>query len=194
MSVFRVVAEWTGFNGAPGYSVLHFSAIGGGTVDEAQPAVDAARAFFEGLTTDLPGAVRIRVQPNVDVLNEATGDLEGYVTVQAPQLVSGLQPGSFSGVSGACITWTTGEVRNGRRVRGRTFLVPLSSQAYEGDGTLAPATMTRLNAAAEGLRSTTPVLQVFARPTSTGATDGFGATVTGHRLSDKASILRSRRD
>lgn len=194
MTVFRVVAEWTGFTGAPGYSVLHFSGIGGGGSDAVQPAVDAARSFFQGLTTDLPNTVRIRIQPNVDILDENNGDLVGYATATAPEQVAGLQPGPFAGVAGACITWTTGDVRNGRRVRGRTFLVPLSAQAYEGDGTLNSATITRLNAAATALRNTTPVLQVFARPSAKGASDGFGATVTGHRLSDKAAILRSRRD
>jgi hypothetical protein len=103
---------------------------------------------------------------------------------------------AYAAALGAVVSWRTGLVRNGRRIRGRTFLVPLSSLAFDNTGTLIPAALTTFNAAAVTLRDQTGIadIGVYARPSAPGAADGEWALITGHSIPDMGSILRSRRD
>ena len=57
---------------------------------------------------------------------------------------SGSGQGGFAAGVGARVVWETGAVRNGRRVRGSTFVVPIWSSAYETNGTLHTATINDL--------------------------------------------------
>lgn len=193
MAVYKVVAEWTGFTGAPGYTVLHFSAI---EVSQAlaQSAAGAVSSMFGQIALNLPAVVNVRVQSTVDVLNEATGNIEDSLTITPAAATVGQATGGFSGVSGACIHWLTPDFKRGRRVRGKSFLVPLASSAYEANGTLSAGVISTLQGAADNLLTKTPVLQVFSRPTSAGASDGSAHTVTRASVPDKAVVLRSRRD
>jgi hypothetical protein len=193
MAVFRVTAEWSGFTGAPGYSVFHFSAIEQSSA-QANSAADAVSAFFTSVSEMLPSAVSVRVKSSVEILDEANGDLLNELAVDAQPTVTGMSTGSYSGASGAVVNWLTNDIRKGKRVRGRTFLVPLGSASYDNTGSLVGDTLNKLNAAAVALRSTGPVLQVWARPSGPGASDGAAYIVTGSRVPDLAAILRSRRD
>lgn len=193
MTITRVTAVWTGFTGAPGYSNFFFDAFGGGDVVDAE--VERVQAFFTRLSATLPSSVRINVQPEVALVDEMTGDLEAYRNVNtAPAGISGTASGTYSAPSGAAITWSTDTVNRGRRIRGRTFIVPMGNTMYEANGTLSAAALSDLNAAATALRGTGsgPTLVVWSRPRP-----GGGAAigpVTGHRVTDKAAVLRSRRD
>jgi len=94
------------------------------------------------------------------------------------------------------VNWRTNQIRNGRRVRGRSFLVPLAGSAFEGNGTLSASTLTSLKSAADTLRTAagTTQLGVYARPTTKDATDGLWAQVTANTVPDMGAVLRSRRD
>lgn len=189
----RVTAVWTGFSGAPGYTSFHFSTFTGG--GDAQAAVDRVRAFFSGVRTFLPGSVSIQVQPTVEILDEASGVLQDYVDAEDPPLVvTGNGTGAYSAAAGAVISWNTATVANGRRVRGRTFLVPLSGSGLESDGTLSAAGLLEINAAAAGLEGGDfeQQLVVWSRPRN--GAGGVAAPVTGHRVPDMTAVLRSRRD
>jgi len=120
--------------------------------------------------------------------------LMDVLTVTAGSAISGFVSGGFSSATGACINWNTPEVRNGRRVRGRSFIVPLASSQYDVDGTLTAGALTGLQTRADTLVGGGWDLQVYKRPTIKGATDGDSATVTSARIADKTAILRSRRD
>lgn len=193
MAVFRVTAEWTGFSGAPGYSVFHFSAIDPSTA-QAQAAADAVGTFFKSVSAHLASGVRVSIQPGVDVLDEASGQVQELLSITPPAGSSGPTSGSYAGPVGAVVHWITGDVRNGRRVRGRNFLVPLGGSAYDSQGTLGTLTLTAIQDAANILLTTTPVLQTWARPSAPGATDGAAYIVLTARVPDKAAVLRSRRD
>jgi hypothetical protein len=194
MSLYRVKARWSGFTGAPGYSIFHFDGPDGAVGAPPEDCAAAVATFFGNLQDRFTRNVRIQVESTVEVINTATGELEGFEDVPTPPVMTGLEAGGYSGVSGANVTWMTGTVRRSRRVRGRTFLVPLASACYQDDGTLMQATIDDINAAALALRSQTGSLMVYGRPSGTGASDGVAAAVTGHRVADKAAVLRSRRD
>lgn len=194
MTLHRVKAEWTGFNGAPGYSVFHFNASDDAAGSSADDAHKAVHDFFTAMVARLPSNVYVNVQRTVERIQEANGELIGFqdATTRAP--VKGAAAGGFSSATGACIGWHTDGVRNGRRIRGRTFIVPLAGSTYDTDGTLASTALDTLNAAATALNDSFAGLVVYSRPSGPGATDGQFALVQGFRVADKTAILRSRRD
>lgn len=194
MPLLRVKARWTGFSGAPGYSIFHFNAFDDGSTTESQNAANAVRSFFFAINGLLPQAVTVTVDSSVDVLDENSGTLTNIVGVAPPPAVVGMNTGSFSAPTGAVVHWTTGGVRNGRRVRGKTFLVPLAVVIYQNDGTLNTGNVATITTAAQALiDDANTALVVYGRPTA-GATDGVAHVVTGMRVPDMAAVLRSRRD
>lgn len=193
MPISRVSAQWSGFPGAPGYSNFHFQSSTG-TPDVDDP-VAAVRAFFVALQPTLPVSVSIQVLPTVEVLDDTTGSLIDYATASAtPAPVTGSSGANFAGPSGGVINWITNTVVNGRRLRGRTFVVPMNTGAYQPDGSLTPAALEDLNDAAEVLSGAGFGLGfgILSRPAG-GGSISFGE-VTGHRVPDLVAVLRSRRD
>lgn len=202
-ALLRVKARWTGFSGAPGFTVLHFRDFsgpdGGGTEpDNAQAAAagERVRAFFQTLNGLLPDSVRIAVEPDVDVVEDTTGELINSLNAGQIATVSGAVPGSFAGPSGAVVNWKTGGIRNGRRIRGRSFIVPLSSSIYSSTGILTTGAQDALQTAASALAASTgtPDLMVYARPSIAGASDGQSSVVTSATVPSMIAVLRSRRD
>ncbi len=194
MPIIRVVAEWTGFSGAPGFSVFHFENFETGSLAHAQLCSDAVRTFFEGVKNLVPVSISIRPQSAVELVDEATGRVLDIYGTTPGVASAGQYTQGYSGVSGALIHWETQGVRNGRRVRGKTFLVPLGNALYEANGTIAPAQLTMISTAAQALIDNPDVaLTTFARPKPDG-TPGESYPVTSQRVPDKAVVLRSRRD
>lgn len=194
MALYRVKARWTGFTGSPGYSIFHFDISTTPNPTDAQAVAGEVRQFFADNSTRLPSAVRVQVEGFVEVIDEPTGQLQDVVAITAPTAVNGAASGGFSSATGACVVWTTGGVRNGRRVMGRTFLVPLSSSNYDVDGTLVGGSLTGIQTAANTLVGDMLGFVVYARPSAPGAADGESFVVTGSRVADKTAVLRSRRD
>lgn len=199
-TLLRVKLRWSGFIGGPGYSIFHMRDFSGGEPDQAQADAAVARIgdFANFARTHCPQAVQLQVQSDVEVIEETNGQLQSIfnVTTGGPQQGQAPTDEAYSAASGAVITWRTPGVRNGRRVRGRTFLVPLSSIAYQSDGTLSPAAISNLNSAAGNLvnGTGTPDMGVWARPSAKGATDGIWYAAGSYSINDKVAILRSRRD
>lgn len=193
MTISRVTALWTGFNGAPGYTNFFFATAADASVADSLTA--AVRTFFGDLTSMLPDSVTINVSGEVALIDEGSGVLESYVNANAePTSVTGAQPGAFSAPSGAVVNWNTDTVNRGRRVRGRTFLVPLSNAVYQSDGTISNSYLPDLREAAATLMTNTvgTPLVVWSRPRD--GSGGVSAIVTSAGVPDMAAVLRSRRD
>lgn len=192
-SIYRITAEWSGWQGAPGFTNLYFRNIeGAGGTSDMQGRV---RTFFAAFNNALPSAVRIQVQGEVAVIDDATGEITAFISNTPPAVVQGEYSGPYSAASGVCITWLTSGVRNGRHVRGRTFIVPLGAPAFESDGTVANP--QGLQTIAQGLLD--PLgddMVVWSRPgLLNGSTQpGTSFDVTGARVRDRTAVLRSRRD
>lgn len=201
--LLRVKARWSGFTGAPGYTVLHFrdfATEGGGGSDfdaaAATGAVDRTRSFFGGLAALLPDSVTVTPEQEVDVIEDTTGELVTSLASTSGGSVEGSASGGYSAASGAVVNWRTGGIRNGRRIRGRTFIVPVASSCYNDSGVLIPTVQQTIQTAASQLAASagTPDLFVYARPSGPGASDGTSSAVTSATVPSMGAILRSRRD
>lgn len=193
MAITRITAQWVGFRGAPGYSNFFFddALLDEGSVTAAALAV---RDFFQAARSHIPNGTNINVQATADILDETSGQITSVVDFAQPAVVTGLADAQYSAASGAVVNWNTQDYINGRRVRGRTFLVPLSTEAYDTNGDLTGETLTAIRDGANAL--VTAVLNaplcVWHRPVN--GAGGSAHVVSSATVPDMAAILRSRRD
>lgn len=199
MGLLRTKIKWTIPGAGTAYSVMHFTTNSASTPTQADAddTVAALGPFLDSFKANLPNVVKMDIMPDVEEINEDTNKLIGVWSV-APgaQRVGGAASTSgWASAAGAVISWTTPGIRNSRRIRGRTFIVPLSNECWDIDGTMKSVELTRINTAATGLRSRSSVTQfaIYARPTAPGATDGIAYPALAHRVPDFPAILRSRR-
>lgn len=200
-TVGRVTAIWQNFIGAPGYSKFTFE--NPVSAADATVCTNKVRAFFFALVAQLPTGVTVQVQQAVDLYDEQNGLLVGQIlATSTPALVTGTGTvtNGYAGGAGAFIGWKTASIWQGRRVQGRTFMVPLTNVA-ESNGTLTTAAIAALTSAGNGMiAGSTPAFGVWAKkydtPGVAGATqiDGSFFLATAISVADKTGILRSRRD
>jgi len=192
-TINRARVAWTNFSGAPGLSTFYF---GSSTVD-----MTALRAFFSAFALLIPTGVTIAVPAAGDQINDTTGQITGIWTgpAQSPINCSG-GTSSYAGGSGAVVEWLSSAIVNGRRPLGKTFLVPLYSGQFDGNGSLSSACITALQNAANTLISAyAGEMKVFSRPfvPPAGSSEpprvGVASTIVAARIPDLAAVLRSRR-
>lgn len=185
MTIQRERVHWTGFTGAPGVNTL-FYATG------ADPAPDLF-TFFNAIKALLPTSVTVNYDFEGDTLDETTGSLNGSWSGTTGAGVSGTTSALYAGPVGAVAILRTGTIVGKRRLLGRMFLVPLVTDAYQSDGTIATSALGTLQTAAAAWHGSTSGadLRVWHRPTPGHA--GSAAAVTSIVVSDLAAVLRSRR-
>lgn len=181
---FRV--QWTGSAVVgPSLSTFYFSGSAVG-----KPA--ALVTFFTAIAGMVAPGVTWTIPGTGDVLEDSTGALTGSWTAAGGGSVVSSGTGVFAQGVGVRAVWQTANVHKGRRVKGTTFIVPLSAAQYQADGTIVNATLTNLLAAQNALiAATTPDFRIWSRPDANGA---FAlSSVTGALAPDTVSTLRSRR-
>lgn len=185
MAIDKGVFTWTGFSGAPGYSVFYATPDMGISGD--------IKTFFTAIDDYIPSGVNIQCPTSGDRLDEATGQLLETWSGGVGGTVQGQVAGNYASPAGICVNWLTNGVVNGRRVRGRTFIVPTAANIFAADGTLADNHLAVFQAAADALvASAAGDLLVWHRPV--GGAGGSAHAIVAARVSDKVSVLRSRRD
>lgn len=192
-TLYRVVLAWSG---GPvvgsAVTVLHYDGS-----NQSAPPVAGIQTACQNLIPALANNVTITVPNTGDKIDDRTGALTGVWSGTGGGVTTGAGGSTSAAGVGACIGWTTGGIVTGtkgpRKLRGRTFVVPLHVGCYEGNGTLLAATIGNVEAFAAGLMSAGP-LGIWHRPTSVGAADGNSYAVISHRVRDKVAFLSSRRD
>ena len=194
----RLKINWTGFIGAPGYTNLYFRDFSEGDLTQAMADGFTTRVdtWLDAWVSTLPSTVSILVDPTIDVVNAETGELEDFMTVAPDTARVGSGAGTYAGPAGICVNWSTNGIRHGRRIRGRTFMVPITSAAMQSDGTVATASLTALRSATTTFLAVgaTGVHGVWSRPTVAEPSGGQWASTTAFTINDKIAVLRSRRD
>jgi len=205
-TLYRIRTIWSGFTGAPGYTNMYF-----GATDPLQAGADTAatavNTFWTAIKSALPLAVTLNVESAVALIEDTTGEQTDELTLTAtPATVQGVLSERFASPAGVCVTWNTATFKEGRKVKGRTYLVPVTSSVFENNGTVDNTYRTTLQTAASALVTGPGAFVVYARhrdaqtaeesPTGKARPErmGVGALVTSAAIKDKVTVLRSRRD
>lgn len=188
-SIMKQTAVWTGFPGAPGYSNF-YHLISGGEAAAAQAGTNDVTNLFNDLQGFLPGTSSVIVDPVVQILNDLNGDVIGEVTVATPgPSVAGTSAGGYASNSGCAVEWGTGVFLNGKRLRGRTYLVPTAG-TFDTDGTLTSGALGTLSSAASRIVNGTVQFVVWHRPVNN--IGGVSHVIQSALVRDHAYVLRSR--
>lgn len=189
MRLNRLVLAWNGPQVVGGgVTVLHFEGAEG-----AVPDVAAIKSAVTALAAVIPAGVTITVPASGDVIEDTTGTLLDVWAGSGGGTVAGSGPSNTAAGAGACIGWLTGGIVNGRRLRGRTFIVPLTTAAYDLDGTITSSSLGVVSTFANAVQASGG-LAVWHRPTTATSTDGTSYGVISNRVRDKVAFLSSRRD
>lgn len=157
--VSAVTATWNFGAGSPGITRLWFQELLDSTARQA--AVDSVRELLTGFTTVLRTDWSIQVEQTVQNFSLDTGKLTGEAMAGAkPPAILGASAATtnYAGGVGGRILWRTGVVIDGRKVVGRTFVVPLVGAAGT-DGLIFTGLVTSV-----GLKTAAYVAQPSARP------------------------------
>lgn len=193
MGVLEYRVGWNAAGTNPGVSVFHGRITGGVTAgNAAQSHADRIRKFFDDVKTLCAGNQAWSFPGEVLELNTSTGQLEDVHTVTPPAAVASTGSGVYSAPAGVRCEWRTDAIVNGRRLRGRTFLVPTTTSAMDSNGTIAATALVTLASACANFFSTTFFSN--AQPCVWSRTHGIQADITSAFLPDEISVMRSRRE
>lgn len=195
--MIRAYVRWSGGPMGAGLSVLNFQSAALFSTD----VVDLANGINTALgewTQIMPSGVTVQVANEMELRDDATGQLQQVVSGTVPASRVGTQTTqSYAAGVGARVRWNTAGVRNGRPVVGTTFIVPIANNAFETNGTISSVAISRLQGGADQLISlataTECPLAVWSKPTTSGGGDGILSLVTSAGVPDQASWLTSRR-
>jgi hypothetical protein len=193
-SLARVRSLWTGAAGLPGYTNLYFSDI-----ETSNPPLGDIAAFWTALANYIPTDISIQVEGSGLIIEDSDGEAFGSWSTTAPAAVGATGVGAYSAPAGAGITWNTGSFADGREVRGRTYIVPTTTNAFESNGSLISAFIAAADAAAEALiTASAGRFKIWHRPVKNdlGVVTRAGSQheVTSAVVADKSYVLTSRRD
>lgn len=200
---YIVKTHWSGLQGGPGITQMAIeSDPPGGFIDavQAQTVVNAVKQFWTASSLAIPNDVSLTVDPAIDFYVTATGELGTTVVAGSPPTaVTGASAGNYSAASGSKVRLLTSGIKNNRRVRGAIFLVPLTTDAYDGNGSITSTHRSQVVAAGVALSTSLAAenldLGVWSRPKD--GIPGTGGTwypITGMQVNTKVAVLKGRRD
>jgi len=185
-NLIRVRTEWSGSPVVgPGVSTFYLA-------ETATGFLTAFNSFWVGFVTRVPVGVTWTTPNTGDLIDVDTGGLSGTWTDGTTSTVTSTGTGPFPSAVGARVKWATSGVRNNRRVRGSTFICPLTNSCFQSDGTIDTTVLTAMNTIASGLFTALGGdMRIYSRPVA--GAGGQASVVTGGLIPDKVSWLRSRR-
>lgn len=193
MAYTQLTCRYNGFTGAPGWIKMKF--IGNLDVATSNTAAANFKTFlnaFGGST--MPTGATITFDAVCQEF-DGQGKLSGeHSLTTIPTAVVGTGTGGYAGGSGMVVNWLTDAFVQGKRIRGRTFLVPLSNSVFQSDGTIADAFRTTATTAATTFATSTPQPAVWSVRNLGGSPVYTIAGMTGATVPDRSALMRSRRD
>lgn len=196
MGIMRVRATLTGTQGLPGLSTLYaFGTSATPSSADCSDMVARVRAFWEAIKALMPAGVFVLVSGDVDVLDETNGALVTGFAVASPATVVATGSEALPLATSMLLTHQTGTIIDGRRLKGRTFISPVSDSTNI-DGLTTSASRATIAAAANAMitGSTSSFPVVWHRPKLPGPFGGTIAPTTSFSVGSNYATLRSRRD
>jgi len=177
---------WTGGGvTGGGLSTFYFEAASSGFVADV-------KTFFDTIKSAIPNSISISVPDSGDIIGDTDGALNGvWSETGTGGSVAGTSSATWAGGVGYRVVWSTAGVFQNRRVRGSTFICPISTAAYDAQGTIEPVTLAAHRTAASTLVAQQPDMRIWSRPRPGVA--GESNAVTSATIPDAVSWLRSRR-
>jgi hypothetical protein len=159
-------------------------------------ALTGLNAFWSGITTLLPASVTVTVAQSGQIYDDVTGLVAGTWSNTTGGAFTGSAGGAFSSPVGASIRLRTGATVGRHILNGRIFLVPLAGSAFNASGVLTPANVTLINTkfALAFTASGDFLWKVWHRPTAAAPSTGISVYASAYSITNKAAVLRSRRD
>nr|CRY97347.1 hypothetical protein [uncultured prokaryote] len=185
----RTILTGTAVTGG-GLNDMYFAGTG---ATEAALARDAVRTFW-ALWGSNSGSWQAGWDTEQALIDSATGNIDGYVTVPFAATVTAVASAAsvLPVVSQGLMRWTTAGVRNGRKVRGRSFLPGITGIA-NASGKPTGTVLGNMNTGATNLITAADMV-IYSRPSGPGLSDGEFNVVTGGTMWGEWAELRSRRD
>lgn len=182
---------WNVPGGGVGYSVFHCESIA--TQSQANGFVAAVRAAFmaANFIAKIPNEVSFAGENEVRGLG-LDGSLTSVFPVGGGSSIVGTSAAQWAAAAGGRVNWETGTVLLGRRLRGRTYIVPMDINAYDTNGTLSASGIQALNDFAVAYKTNMAAAGLV--PTVWSPTHAFQAPIVDHNVPDKTAILRGRRE
>lgn len=193
----RVRVALTGYPGGPGVSTFYFRGL--------QTARQSLQSFYTAILGGMPDDVRVQVEATGDIIESTTGDLVGSWVKDPLPALAGTDPGLYAAPVGVLVRWNTGSIVGGKRVRGRTFLVPITNPNFNTFGQVSAAAVAQIEGAANAFRFEQSLdFVIWSRPFAGSVAVpprparpprlGSDSLVLSASVSPKAAVLRSRRD
>ena len=150
--------------------------------------------FFNAALGSIPPQVTITCPSGGDTIDSSSGQINGVWVGPAVAPLVGAGLTTYAAGVGMRVEWLTGGINRGRRVKGSTFLVPLSNGAYDVDGALVTGLVTAMQTAATTLVTQSGGdLTIFSKPPKGTHAGGLSSPVVAGRAVDRTSWLRTRR-
>ena len=157
---------------------------------EMEPS--AVLAFYTALASQIPDDVQITVPNTGDLIDEVTGNITGSWASSGGGIVNGSSSGTFALGQGYRVRWETNGIRNGRHVRGTTFICPVSGTVFDTTGRVSStAQSAALTASGSLILGMTGGLVVWSRPSP--GLNGVAHPVVASTVPETPTALRSRR-
>lgn len=195
--IMRVRSVLTYGTGSPGLSTFYFlPGTAGGVTADATDAVGRVHAYWEDLVTYLKNTFFVNVDSTVDVVDAVDGELTGSLAATPVAQTVGTGADAYLPVAAMLLLQLfTGDVHSGRKVRGRSFIGPVTELANL-NGVPSQTVRAAVVAAAADLLTgaTATTLVVWSRPDSPPGDPGFHSEVLSFGCASYFAALRSRRD
>lgn len=156
--------------------------------------ISALRTFLGSSNGIYPAGTVIKFPSGGETIESSDGAINGAWTMTPLADLTGAGGATYAAGVGIRVTWNTAGITRRRRVKGSTFLVPVTSTIYASDGTIDNASLALVNGAIPTLVAADGgSFRIWSRPSAPGATDGAAHAVLSGNAPDKVSWLRSRR-
>lgn len=155
------------------------------------------RVLFDAIKAFIPGTVTISWDGAASHLDDATGALTAVTPYTPPAVVAGTASAAYAAPVGFCLKWITSGVVNGHVLKGRTYIVPSTSGAFDATGTMGSTALSTATTAAAAFVTSSNAsgsyrFVIWHRPQ--GGAGGESWLVGSSTVKDIAAVLRSRRD